>query len=113
MFRSFKHLWEENPTRVVSSLMALVPLTFGLLAAFGVVFSDEQQGAISEFLLGVAVLFGLGGEVIRSQVSPATKVYQAQDDLLALQTAINSIKHDGRRDVAMDQVRQLQTKPRP
>lgn len=70
MFDLFKRLWRENPARVVSRLLALIPLTFAVLTSFNITFTGDQQAAIQGLLYGLAALFGFGGEVIRSQVSP-------------------------------------------
>lgn len=111
MSRFFKQLWEKNPARVVAHLLALVPLTFGLLAAFGVVLSGEQQTAISGFLVGLSVLMGVGGEVIRSQVTPMSRAANTQAELGRLQHGIDAIS-GGATTPVYDQVRRLQTKPR-
>jgi uncharacterized membrane protein len=60
-----------EPVRWVSVAVAIVLLCLPHLAVFGVPVTQEQVDAINNILPSVVVL--LGGEVIRSQVSPARK----------------------------------------
>lgn len=62
-FSTIAHAWRTEPVRVVTATIALL-VAFGLVA-----FTDVQAQAVIAL---VAVLAG-GGEVARSQVSPAQR----------------------------------------
>lgn len=83
--------YSSNPARFVTRLLALVPLIFAVLTAFGVLFDEDQQTSITALLAGIAVLFGVGGEVVRSQVAPMTQVDQQNAYLFRLESAVERL----------------------
>jgi hypothetical protein len=105
----FKRLWQDNPARVVSSTLALIPLTFAFLTSFGVIFTEEQQTSIAGLLFGIAALLGFGGEVIRSQVSPVGKVQPLLNGHDRLQTNIDNIDVNATKQAIVRRIRQLQS----
>jgi len=62
----------ENPVRI----MAILTAGIAVAIAFGADITNEQQNAV---LMLAAAIFG-GGELVRSQVSPTTKVDRVIDE---------------------------------
>lgn len=58
----------NNPARVVSIVVAIALAALPHLATWGVPITPEQVDSLNQFLPSVLVL--LGGEVIRTRVSP-------------------------------------------
>ena len=75
MLTNLKALWHTEPTRVITLLTALVVFA---AAKFGVLVDDHDVATA----LALVVPVVLGGETIRSQVSPAQPATEASDDLL-------------------------------
>lgn len=67
-------LWRREPTRVIGYSTALVVAVINLVVSFGVVVTDEQQGAITATLTAVMVLIAGLTEGIRTQVTSQAKV---------------------------------------
>lgn len=60
-----------EPVRLISLVVSVVLLALPHLPAFGVPISQAQLDALNSFLPSVLVL--LGGEVIRTRVTPVSK----------------------------------------
>ena len=65
----------REPARCVAIVLAVI----GVLGAFGLGITDGQRDAIVALVAAVLALFG--GEVTRSQVTPAAKAKRTADHL--------------------------------
>lgn len=70
MFSFLRNAWKTNPARVVNWVGGLIPAVFAVLTAFGVTFSEDQQVSLSGLFAAFTAIFIIGGEAIRSQVTP-------------------------------------------
>lgn len=70
------------------TIPALVTAVIGLLIAFGVPVTQEQQVAILAFTGAVLAVFGLSAAVVRSQVTPVEKV---EENIIPLVSPANQV----------------------
>lgn len=61
----------SEPVRIISIVVALILAALPHLATFGVPITAAQVDALSQFLPSVIVI--LGGELIRTRVTPTPK----------------------------------------
>lgn len=59
--------WKTEPALIISFIMAVI----GLIVAFGINVSIEQQDAIKATVTALLALLVASGVIIRSQVTPA------------------------------------------
>jgi formate hydrogenlyase subunit 4 len=81
---------DKEPTLIVQMITGAVVAVSGLLVAFGINMTDDQQTAVIAAIGPVvAVVYFVAGLVIRSKVTPVEKAEEAIDEAYAARQGID------------------------